>query len=454
MKFARHLPDFGYRAQVLTTSTFGGRRSGSELRAWEPLSWYRRFRHPSRQDVQVKGGDRDGGGWCRLKHMLRRWALVPDGQITWLPAAAIVGLHHMRHDPPDLIYSTSPPASAHLLGLFLHDRTGIPWVADFRDSWVYDPLDPVLQDMPHRRRLEHRLEEAVVGAADAVVATTAVSAGYLASSYPSAADKIRVIANGFEPDEFEDLETMRPRPEGLVIDDARERDSVSAASEETDAASGILPLAGADAGGAGEALRIVHTGTFSRSHPHRSPGPLLAAMKSLLAGEAAWAKRLRLVLVGGLSPDEADMVEPLVEAGMAELHGEVDRAGALAFQRGADVLLLVDHPRSWPSSNQPGKLFEYLATGREILALCGSGAVADLLAHLGVGATARPDDVMGIQQALVALWDLKVAGALRTTIDADKLQPFHRRELTRELASCFDAVVAGGSPGRDLVDAG
>ena len=451
VRFARHLPDFGYRVRVLTTSTFGGRRSGSELRAWEPLRLYRWLRTPARRETPARP-DREGG-WPGLKSLLRRWVLVPDGQITWLPAASAVGLHHMRQDPPDLIYSTSPPASAHLLGLFLRWQTGVPWVADFRDSWVYDPLDPALLDMPHRRRLERRLEEAVVGGADAVVTTTEVSAGYLASSYPAAADRIRVIANGFEPDEFSDPEIIRPRPEGLVIDDARESEGGLDIGKGANATAGTSPVAGAGEMGIEEPLRIVHTGTFSRSHPHRSPGPLLAAMRSLAAGEPAWEKRLRLVLVGGLSAAEADMVEPLVAAGMVELHGEVDRAGALAFQRGADVLLLVDHPRAWPSSNQPGKLFEYLASGREILALCGVGAAADLLAELRVGVSARPDDVQGIRQALVDLWERKAAGTLRVTVDAKELLPYHRRELTRELASCFDAVVEAGSPGKGPADA-
>ena len=115
---------------------------------------------------------------------------------------------------------------------------------------------------------------------------------------------------------------------------------------------------------------------------------------------------------------------------------------------------IVDHPRPWPSSNQPGKLFEYLATGREILALCGVGAAADLLAELGVGVSARPDDVEGIRQALVDLWERKVAGDLRTTVDAHRLLPYHRRELARELASCFDAVVEAGGAAKGLADAG
>ena len=201
----RYLPDFGYRARILTTSAFGRteREGGGVLRAWEPLACYRWLLNGAvRRNKNTAAARRsDPGPASGLVRLLRRWVMSPDGQGTWLPAAAAVGLQHLRSDPAQVIYSTSPPASAHLLGMLLKSLTGLPWVADFRDSWVSAPLDPAVFDVPGRRRLERRMERAVVTAADAVVTATEISAGLLCEFHPEVAQKIRVITNGFDPNE-------------------------------------------------------------------------------------------------------------------------------------------------------------------------------------------------------------------------------------------------------------
>lgn len=397
---------------MLTTAAFGRAAPADRqleapaLRAWEPLSLYRWLFNRQVRTGQAASFVRTDPGVLRgLRASLRRYALAPDGQLlTWLPAALLRGLRALRSQPADILYSTYPPASAHLLGLLLKRLTHLPWVADFRDAWTCDPLDPALEEMPYRRALEQRLEEAVVQAADAVLATTAVSAEYLRQSYPRAADRIQVISNGFEPEEFEGFDSAhRPPP--------------------------------------GEPLRLVHTGSFSASHPRRTPQPLFAALTQLRAADPAWAGRLRLVLVGHLSPAEQQAAAQLVDAGMVELLGPRERHEALACQAAAHVLLLVDHARPWPASNAPGKFFEYLAMRRPILALCGPGTVERLVHQLRAGYCAPADDPQAIRRALVDLYERFRAGSLECQVDEASLRPFHRRHLAGELARCFDRLL-------------
>lgn len=428
-KFVRYLPTFGYEPQILSTSAFGGDTEDGVVRCWEPVGLYRRLRNPAARSRPEEASrtrtPAPGGSWLAA---LRSVLLVPDGQITWLPAAAWSALRLLRRSPAELIYTTSPPASSHLLGRFLKSQTGLPWVADFRDAWLYDPLDPALLTMPYRRELERRLEASVLAEADAVVVATRTSAEDLRQRYPQQADKIRIVTNGFDP------EDGTPLPEGLVIDDSTrigpEHEAGDHAGDQRGDPSDVDEVETAPGG----PLHLVHTGSFSYSHPQRTPVPLLTAMRRLTELEPIWSERLKLTLVGELSPEEQQAA-----AGIARVTGAVDRATALGYQRRADVLLIVDHRRPWPASNAPGKLFEYLSTGKPLLALCGAGEVHRLVDELAAGICLPPDDINAIDEGLRDLWQRHQEGSLpRVTAS---LQHYHRRELTRQLAACFDEVI-------------
>jgi len=387
---------------VLTTSAFGGASGPEVRRAWEPLALYRQL-----WNRQARAGDApsslrtDAGRLQGAVDFLRRWAVFPDLQVTWVPFALRRAVEVVEGESPAALYSTYPPASAHLLGLLLKRRTGLPWVADFRDAWTSDPLDPGLP--PWRQALERRLEQAVVEAADTVVTATELSADYLRQRYPRTASRVRVITNGFDPEEFPGVQAAPP---------------------------------------AAGPLRLVHTGSFSYSHPQRSPQPLFDALESLLAEDRAWAGRLRLVLAGSLSPAERRAGAALEAVGMVECLGTLERRQALELQQRAHLLLLLDHARPWPASNVPGKLYEYLAAGRPVLALCGPGMVAELVRRLGAGWCAPPDDVEAIRRALVEAWEGFTQGCLPGGVAQAELARFHRRALTGQLAECFDALLA------------
>ena len=421
LQFERYLPDFGYRTRVLTTSTFGGLSDARVLRAWEALSLYRRVWRPGRGQSR-DSGDVDRPSWARR---MKRW-LVPDGQIGWAPAALAAGLRALRREPFDLIYSTSPPASAHLIALALSALSGLPWVADLRDSWVYDPLDPALSDSPSRLELESWLESAVASRADAGITTTDVSATHLKQRHWDARERVTVIANGFDPNDMDSV-SEGSFSENLFFDteraiDGPQRPEFSPRDAE------------------GRRMRMAHTGSFANSHPLRSPDGLLAALELLLRADSSWSDRLELVLAGRLTPREVDRARHLTEAHVVKIIGEVDAATARRIQAESDLLLVIDHHSPWPASNIPGKFFDYLGSGRPVFLLCGEGALANLGEELAMPQPVAPDDEVAIAAAIAGLYERFSSGVL-TGVATGTLLRFHRRHLTAALANCFDRVV-------------
>ncbi len=401
--FLRHLPECGYRCKVLTTSAFGG--ADDALRAWEPLSLYRWLFNRQVRSGQGHSAVRTRPGFLSR---LGRALLVPDLQISWLPAAFVCGLRYLRGGRCDLIYSTFPPASGHLLGYFLHRVTRRPWVADFRDSWIYDPLDTYLEHDTLRTKIEARIERRVVAAASAVVVVSQEAADALRAKYADHADKVRVISNGFE------------------------------------GAPGSQPMPPQGAG----PMRIVHAGSFAYSHPRRSPRVLLDALLRLIEEDGVWTERLSVVLAGSLTEAEAAEAAALQSRGIVQVEGVVTREEALALQASAHVLLVVDHMRPWISTNVPSKVYEYLALGRPILSLGGHGAVERLVTELGAGLHVSGDDVDAVCAALKTLYGEYAEGTLSVDVPERALHGFERSALTRELADCFDVVLEGCAPCR------
>ena len=396
----RYLPEFGYQPTVLTTSAFGNVADAGVVGAWEPLGLYRRLRNKDARGRQTPSYVRtESGRLYSLLRILRQNIFIPDAQITWLPAALWRGLRHLRRAPADILFSTFPPASSHLLALMLKRCLGIPWVADFRDAWIFDPLDPSLLERPFRGRTEKHLEAAVVRSADLVVASTEISADYFRETYPECADAIVVVTNGFDPVDFP-------------------------------------PASQGESGGR---LRIVHTGSFALSHPARSPRTIFGALEGLLQTDPTWADRLQLDLYGPLNETEERLAKPLCESGLLRLHGPCPRERALRAQQEADLLLLVDHPRPGPASNVPTKLYEYLGAGRPILAICDTGMVTRLLEQTGAGHQVAHGDIPGVVAALNETYHRRVH---RPPTPPAALRQYHRRVLTRRLATHFDRVLA------------
>lgn len=281
--------------------------------------------------------------------------IVPDAfLLSWAPMALLAAVRAVRSQRFDCVITSAPSESTHFIGLALH-RRGLPWVADFRDGWVFEPYRTPMPTTP-QRALDHALERAIVQRADAVVAATK----------PIAEDFRRRLGvpaahvpNGWDPD----LEAH-------------------------------MSLGGA--GNTASAVRLVHTGKLTGLRG-RDPGVLFEALRHVVADDPALGERLELLLAGPQDHEDARAIAESGLDGVIRYIGHLERTDALRLQRTADALVLLT---SRDVGEAPGKLYEYLATGRPILALAAENEAERIIRETRTGVAVDPDDVEGVATAV------------------------------------------------------
>ena len=404
VKTAKYLPQFGYQPVILTTRNYGHLPDDDDkliFRADELLGLLKRgYRFLKLRDVpaerQADHGLLPQGG------RLERWKLkylIPDPKIIWYLPAVRQGQKIIQWQSIQCLYSISPPQTSHLVALKLKQKSGLPWVVDFRDGWLFEPLIPARLTSRFRYRLEARFERAVIEAADWIIAVNDVMAADLSQRYPQAANKITVGPNGYDPEDFASLQ-RQPGPS--------------------------------------DKFRLVYTGSLSLSRVGTSVEGLLQALSAMQSQQLPMMRHLEVVLIGNLAEAERQAIKSAKLDGYFTLVGHVPYQEALQYQLNADVLLLVVTPQATGISTS--KLFEYLATGRPILALSGQSVAAQLVSEMKAGVVVAPNDVAGIQNALQSFYHRWQAGQLLSQV-APAVNQFDRRELTRHLAHIFDEVI-------------
>jgi glycosyltransferase involved in cell wall biosynthesis len=379
LKFVKYLPQFGWRATVVSTSSRLYPSRDPALTREIPAET-RVVRAPALPIARYVAILLHKLGLMRLKAYVS-W---PDGGFGWVPGAFLATWREVRRTRPDVIFSTSAPYGGHLVALAIHRLTGIPWIADFRDEWAADDHDA---DRPRAlARLNGHVEHAIRRHA----AQTVVVADY----FRLAGDGPRVtITNGVDPADI-------PEGDGAPPDDR---------------------------------FRLTYVGTV---YGTIDLAPVLAALARLIAAGHIAPEQVELRIVGGIWLPEFTVPDgvPLTQTGYLN-HDE-----AIAEMRRATALLLFRPALSLAPS---GKIFEYLAAERPVLCVTRPENLASqLVSEWDAGAVAHPSDDGAIEEALLSLYQRWRTGDLAAPhgTRARVLARFSRRELTRQLAEVLDAA--------------
>ncbi len=412
-KFVRYLPELGY-APVVVTGT------GGSAGRWAPSDDTLESDVPDGTEVHRLAGPEpeESGRW---RGRTERWlGMRTTWSRWWMEHAAVQG--RALATEADVVYAAMAPYETAEVAARIARDAGKPWVADLQDPWALDEM--MVYPSSLHRRLDVARMRAVLARADAIVMNTPESAARLRARLPELAGKLVFsIPNGFDAADFAGPAAERDDDAFRIVHTGYLHTELGRQNRRAGRVARML-------GGTNGSVDI-----FTRSHVY-----LLAALDRLREADPDLASTVELHLAGVLTATDRDYAQhPAVR-----LRGYLPHAESVALIRSADLLFLPMHnlPPGERMSIVPGKTYEYLASGRPILAAVPDGDARDLLEEAGTARLCRPDDVDAMAEIVAS--ELKWARARRAqrTPDATVLARYERRGLSEQLAEVFDGVLA------------
>lgn len=393
LSLVRHLPAGGWEPAILSASP-----------AAYPATSDERMREVPESVPVVRAFARDASRHFALRGRYPAWFALPDRWQSWVIGAVPAGLMMIRSYRPDVLWTTYPLATAHVIGYVLHRISGLPWIADFRDPMVefddrsgrWYPTWTVL------RSVRLAIERVVARHATAVTFCTPGARRIFAARYPQVRpEQLHVIGNGFDESAF--------------------------------AAAAVWPAASQ-----AEELVLLHSGTIYPS-PDRDPTFFFRALRRLVQERGPQARRLRVVLrASGAEAYLRSKIDTADLAGIVELAPAIAYSEALAEMMHVHGLLLFQGYTSNPAI--PAKLYEYFRAGRPILALTDdAGDTAALVRAESAGIVAPLDDEEVGLHALRAFIDGIESGQLEA-MPRERVALYERSRAVEAFARLFDAV--------------
>ena len=398
LKFAKYLSRYGWQPTVLTAAHTDGHRIDNGLLQDIPEA-VRVIRVPMLNEyvdhaistlaLSTAVGRRvaQAASW-RLQQRFRK----PDLYALWRPTATRAALKLFREQPFDAVYATGFPWTSLLIGRDVSQATGCPLIADFRDPWASEDLFGPERG-PHAEELAQESE--VVRHAACVVSVSTTMTKRMVAAHPDCdPEKFITIHNGFDP---ADVVATPPQPH--------------------------------------QRFRIVFTGVWKDGY---NPAPLYDVIDWLRRSKPELLSDVE-VIAAGFTPGEAarrGLTGHITEVGVLSHHD------AVSLMNSADVLFLTNGDGARQQLGLPGKMYEYLATGRPMLALTDPhGDAGRIIALVGGGIAVPPDDPGALLEVMTTACQNKKLDAPPQNREA--LSAFERPNLARRLAGVLDEITSG-----------
>ena len=327
----------------------------------------------------------------KLLSFIRGNFFTPDAKVLWVKPSVEFLTDYLTENPVDVIISTGPPHSMHLIAQQLKKSFDIPWMADFRDPWTDLYYNKDFYQLGFAKRKNKRLEEKVLKTADVVVTV----GNELKKYFDRFNSNVEVITNGFddEVDNHEKIELSQKFSLSYI---------------------GLLPKSSL-------------------------PTNLLMAIQRLIDENSDFKNDIELNFIGDIHESVSALIHELQLSNYTNFFGYVPHKEAIKYQKSAQVLLVLIPNVDGNKGIITGKVFEYMAANRPILALGPiNGDLQSILTNSNAGTIIDYDDYAKIKSVLIELYTKFKTQKLAIT--SKGIEKYHRRNLTKQLAAIIKQI--------------
>jgi glycosyltransferase involved in cell wall biosynthesis len=408
VKFTKYLPDFGWEPVIYTpanpepqetdTSLYQDIPDGIEIiktNILEPYSiykWLTGRKQSDRLGVAMMSDKKKAGLMSRISLWIRSNLFIPDPRMLWIRPSVRYLRNYILRNQVNVIITSGPPHSMHLIGMHLRQKTGIPWVADFRDPWTNIDFYRELKLTGIADRHHRKLERKVLQSADLVLT---VSPTMSEEFRLMGARQVATLTNGF------DTEPMQP----------------------------FMPDA--------DKFILLHLGSVPSS---RNPESLWVAISGLVKINPAFASRLQIRLTGKVDLKVSEAISQYHLEPYTLFENFIPHSQTPYLLGSASVLLLLINNTTNAKGILTNKFFEYLSCGRPVLAIGPvDGDAAHILKETGAGEITGYTDVSGLQLHLLKLFDLYSKHQLNA--NSGNIEKYTRKHLTEELTVLLNRLI-------------
>ena len=372
---------------------------------FEPYQLYRRFTGKKQDEkipLAVLSAHSQSTWKERLANVIRANIFIPDGRIGWYRTGVKAGLTAIKNNPDiQLVFSSGPPHTVHLIAMKIARITKLPFIADFRDPWVNIDYYSDFKRNPITVAFDRYLEGKVLSRADAI---TVVGPGcrdqILEGHQENLRKKTHIVYNGFDPDAYPKNRPAPPRDRFILT------------------YIGNLP--------------------FNRFTPS-----FYQAISELKNEQKISPDKFQLHFYGRIDNNVRHEIEKFHIEEYLNFHNFVPHSEAIRATLESHLLLLIINDTKTKKGIVPGKMFEYLASERFVLAIGPlDGDAAKIYYETGCGKFFEYNDVPGIKNFLIQYFENWKQGNWQP-IRSDKIHPFKRSEQFKKLLSLFNSFSVG-----------
>ncbi|MFI5251141.1 MAG: glycosyltransferase family 4 protein [Bacteroidota bacterium] len=397
LKFVKYLPQFGWQPTVLTVTPTGYFAQDETL-----------LDEIKDLNIEIiRAGSLDANRFFKKQRIVKlpseRWGkfltftsdlfFIPDNKIGWKRRALQAAMETMNKTKFDVIFATAPPFTDFLIGTELHDRYKIPLILDYRDPWLEYPVKyyPTL----YHRWKTYAMEKIALQKSSKIIVTNRrvkelILKQYVFLDY----EDIVILPQGYDPADF---------------------DFSSSKNSEN------------------QKFTITYTGVFNGD---RTPKYFFEALKKIFSDSPDLKEKIEARFVGNFQDEYIRLIQAMELDQNIVMTGYVSHAESIKEVMKSDCvwLMLMNDRQS------PGKLYEYIASKKPILACVPDGFIKQTVLETGAGVVVDPTHVEAISNAILQLYDQFKKKQLPSTTE-EIVQKYNRVALTNELSKIMGFLI-------------